>query len=76
MEALPEFALELEREERMLSFDIVRAPTHTCVTAGLRGGVLLEASRRSIVGLDAVSHRNISPGPLIPTGRYGRERTF
>jgi hypothetical protein len=27
--------------------------------------------RRGILGLDVVSHRNISPGPLKPTGRYG-----
>jgi hypothetical protein len=37
----------------------------------LRAGVLPEASRTGIVGLDVVSHRNISPGPLVPTGRYG-----
>jgi hypothetical protein len=49
----------------------VRAPAHTCVIAGLRVGVLPEASRRGIVGLDVVSHRNISPGPLISTGWYG-----
>jgi hypothetical protein len=49
----------------------VRAPAHTCVVVGLRAGVLPEASRRGIVGLGVVSHRNISPGPLIPTGRYG-----
>jgi hypothetical protein len=46
-------------------------PAHTCVIAGLRAGVLPEASRRGIGGLDVVSHRNISPGPLIPPGRYG-----
>jgi hypothetical protein len=49
----------------------VRAAAHTCVIAGLRAGVLPEASRRDIVGLDVVSDRNISPGSLIPTGRYG-----
>jgi hypothetical protein len=53
------------------SLNSVRAPAHTCAIAGLSAGVLSEASRRGIVGLDVVSHRNISPGPLIPTGRYG-----
>jgi hypothetical protein len=37
-------------------------PAHTCMIAGLRAGVLPVASSRGIVGLDVVSHRNISPG--------------
>jgi hypothetical protein len=49
----------------------VRAPARTCVIAGLRAVVLPEASRRGVVGPDVVSHRNLSPGPLIPTGWYG-----
>jgi hypothetical protein len=40
-------------------------PAHSSVIAGLRAGVLPEASRRGIVGLDVVSRRKISPGPLI-----------
>jgi hypothetical protein len=50
---------DIFREKRV----VVRGPAHTCVIAGLRAGVLPEASRRGIVGLDVVSHRNISRGP-------------